>query len=124
MAWLGKNRKRRASAVLSGLLAFSLFGCPLPNTLPTSSGVKASRIFAGPGQYPPAEFAAYGIVAFRTLAAPDDRAHYELICEAYVRSLLHVSELDVPPAEQMVTVWPVDSDAVAYRINEASPDQV
>ena len=75
-----------------------------------SRNVIASRIFAGPNQYPPKEFAAYGIVAFPSRPSLHDRDRYLTICHAYLASLPHAFELELPPAEQMVTVWPLDSD--------------
>jgi hypothetical protein len=85
--------------------------------LPIDDPVTASRLFAGPDQFPPQDFGAYGILAFRSRAASQDRPRHLLICEAYVTSLPHASELSVEPTEQMVTVWPVDSHADADRLN-------
>jgi hypothetical protein len=79
--------------------------------------VVASRLFAEPKQYPPEDFAAYGILAFRSRASTHDRDRHLLICEAYVASLPHESELNVDIADQMVTVWPVDSGASAAALN-------
>ena len=42
-------------AIVGGMLGTSLY---------SPSNVCVSRIFAGPAQYPPKDFAAYGIVAF------------------------------------------------------------
>jgi hypothetical protein len=81
------------------------------------AGVLASRLFAGPSQYPPESFAAYGILAFRSRASPQDRARHLMICEAYVTGLPHVSELDVDISDQMATVWPVDSDLASDKLN-------
>jgi hypothetical protein len=58
--------------------------------------ILASRLFAGPTQYPPTDFAAYGIVAFKTRATAEDKPRYEMICNAYVAGLLHVSDVKVP----------------------------
>jgi hypothetical protein len=77
---------------------------PLP--LPT-------RIFAGPHQYPPQNFAAYGIVAFAATATKDDRRRYMNICEGYVSTLVAYNAIPAPLNQQMVTVWPVDSDDLA-----------
>ena len=85
---------------------------------------EASRLFAGPNQYPPADFAAYGIVAFSSRAAPNDRDLYIMMCEAYVAVLPHESELALPNSAQMVTVWPMSSDSAAIRINRAHRDEV
>ncbi len=70
--------------------------------------LSASRIFLGRSSYPPAEFAAYGILAFTTLPAPEDRERYIEICDAFFAAIISSSELEVPLNEQMVTVWPVD----------------
>lgn len=125
---LTQHRKRwaiSASGILTLLTAASTYyttgdlllvkyqiGIPAPD-------VTASRIFAGPNQYPPEEFAAYGILAFRSRPSPYDRARHLMICNAYVTSLPHTFELTIARAEQMVTVWPVDSDSDASRLNRA-----
>lgn len=95
---------------------------PLPSPGPIVR--EASRLFAGPNQYPPASFAAYGIVAFPSRATPDDRDRYIMFCEAYVAVLPHATEVNLPPSQQMVTVWPISSDAIADRINRAARDKV
>lgn len=86
-------------------------------TTAASTSVIATRLFAGPNQYPPEEFAAYGILAFRSRASSEDRSRHITICEAYVASLPHSSELNLSASEQMVTIWPVDSDNAANRLN-------
>jgi hypothetical protein len=86
--------------------------------------VIASRLFAGPSQYPPEEFAAYGILAFRSRASSQDRARHLMICESYASTLPHADELAYPRSEQMVTVWPIDSDASASQLNEMPRDAV
>ena len=87
---------------------------------PTAPDVGASRIFSGPDQYPPADFAAYGIVVFKSRATPFDIDRYKLICEAYLSAIPHHSELDIPLSDQMVTVWPVDTRSHADAINRAA----
>jgi hypothetical protein len=92
---------------------------PRGSPLATASRVvTASRIFAGPNQYPPMEFAAYGILAFRSRPSPYDRDRHLLFCNAYVATLPHESELEVPRSKQMVTVWPVNSDEYSNRLNQ------
>jgi hypothetical protein len=81
----------------------------------------ASRGFAGPTQFPPSDFAAYGIVAFKRRASSFDRERHLMICEAYVNSLPHASELDRPSDEQMITVWPIATDEAADRLNALGP---
>jgi hypothetical protein len=78
---------------------------------------EASRIFAGPHQFPPEEFAAWGMVIFKSKATDFDIDRYKIICAAYVSALPHYLELDLPLDQQIATVWPVDSDAVADAIN-------
>ena len=83
-----------------------------PSTL-TKFRVRASRIFAGDDQYPPNSFAAYGIIAFRSLATDVTSDRYLAICKGYMSSILSFSELvdeKVIPSQQMVTVWPLNSE--------------
>ena len=82
--------------------------------------VRSSRLFAAPNQYPPRSFAAYGLVAFRSLATKSTLDRYINICEGYVASLLHYTELvrqDVQTSEQMATVWPLTSETLADNLN-------
>ncbi len=81
---------------------------PAPVPAPSAGRLSASRIFLGRSSYPPADFAAYGILAFTTLPAPDDRDRYIDICDAFFAALISSSDLEVPLNEQMVTVWPID----------------
>ena len=83
-----------------------------------------SRIFAGPGQYPPKQFKAYGIVAFKALYTHAERARYDMICEAYLSSLLHFTKVKAPPEMQMVTVWPVETSDLATRLNKQAREAV
>lgn len=85
--------------------------------------LRATRIFSGPSQYPPSEFAAYGIVAFPSLATSSDRDRHIMICEAYVATLPSASEVARPPSEQMVTVWPVETDELGRRLTLLSPSE-
>jgi hypothetical protein len=85
---------------------------------PSMLSVRASRVFTGPEQYPPKDFAAYGIVAFRSAPTDYDRHRFLLVCEAYSASLPHTHDLpNVPRDEQMVTVWPVTSVQTADGLN-------
>jgi len=84
--------------------------------------VTPSRKFTGPGQYPPENFLAYGILAFPQRATPDSRQRHLMICDAYVSALPHSTELKgVPFSEQMVTVWPIENDELATRIDMYTP---
>lgn len=86
--------------------------------------VLPSRMFAGPGQYPPKQFKAYGIVAFNTLPTSADRPRYDMICDAYVSGLLHYTSVKAPLQDQMVTVWPIEKPEWATRINEEAREKV
>lgn len=77
----------------------------------------ATRIFAGPKQYPPAEYAAYAIFAFPALPSDSDMERYLMFCEAYISVVPHASEVDVPKSQQLVTVWPIKSDNIADHVN-------
>ena len=85
--------------------------------------VKASRLFAGPDQFPPEAFAAYGIVAFRARATGSERERHVMLCEAYVAALPRSDELGLPVEEQMVTVWPITDGPTAEELNAfTTPD--
>lgn len=81
----------------------------------------ATRIFAGPGQFPPTDFRTYGIVAFPARAAGEDEvARHQAICRAWAAVLPSAerSRHELPPRDrQMATIWPIDDDAVARRLN-------
>jgi Small metal-binding protein len=89
-----------------------------------SEAVLPSRMFAGPGQYPPKQFKAYGIVAFNAGPTAADKSRYEMICDAYVTSLLHYTKVKEPMGRQMVTVWPVEWADLATRINAEAREKV
>lgn len=84
--------------------------------------LRASRSFLPPHDFPPVDFAAYGIVAFPARAVPATEARHVMICEAYVATLPTPSDLPVPVEEQMVTVWPLDSEEIAARLQAESRD--
>ena len=67
---------------------------------------------------PPESFAAYGVIIFKSRASSFDIERHKLICEAYLSALPHFRELDQPVQNQMVTVWPINSDEVASEINQ------
>ena len=79
--------------------------------------VSATRGFAGPYQFPPQEFAAYGILAFKHLASRFDRDRHLMICEAYLRTIPHTGESETAEARQMVTIWPIRTDEMADELN-------
>jgi hypothetical protein len=94
-----------------------------PTDKAAGGDVKTSRTFAGPTQYPPLRFAAYGIVAFTSRAVPEDTGRYQMICNAYIASLPSSKEVTVPIERQMVTVWPIDIDSTAVRISAMTHDE-
>ena len=80
-----------------------------------------TRVFSGPEQYPPTAFRAYGIVAFANHPNGPERERAEAICDAYLNTLNHTSDLpDVAKKDQMVTVWPLITDDVADTLNGAA----
>ncbi len=79
----------------------------------------ASRLFAGPNQYPPTSFAAYGILAFPSRPTPNDRDRYKMFCEAYMAVFSLAWELGIPDSQQMVTVWPMAAESMADDLNKA-----
>jgi hypothetical protein len=86
--------------------------------------IRASRLFAGPGQYPPREFAAYGILAFRSLATPESIDRYIAICRGYlagIPSSASLEALGVAVREQMATIWPLADRGFAGMLNGANP---
>ena len=88
--------------------------------------IRASRVFAGPTQYPPMEFAAYGIVAFQSEATSDSFERYVAICEGFMASLPTGSALrerEIPLDRQMATVWPLIQASVADELNGAVAEQ-
>lgn len=114
----GHSRSAPAAPISRGMV---LSARPAGPTAAMTDG-RATRLFAGPGQFPPAKYAAYGIVAFRALSGPSDREHYLDICRAYLNAIPPVPP-DLPEAQQMVTVWPVASEVMARDLNATSAAQ-
>lgn len=85
--------------------------------------VSATRGFAGPSQFPPGEFSAYGVLAFKRRASSFDRDRHVMICEAYLSALPHETEIGAASADQMITIWPIETDAVADRLNSLDRDE-
>ncbi len=80
----------------------------------TDAGIiKASRLFAGPEDYPPTDFAAYGILAFKSRASTHDRPRHLMICDAFLSSIQASNSLPTPRGKQMVTIWPMVSGEAA-----------
>ena len=78
--------------------------------------VLPSRAFLPPHDIPPEDFAAYGIVAFPQQAISSTIRRHISICEAFVATLPSASLATVPPKQQMVTVWPIDSASVSVTL--------
>jgi len=93
----------------------SIFASESPLT--SSTGPRSTRVFSDRESYPPERFAAYGIVAFSSRATDETSRRYMTICKAYVASIPHRSEVDIPKISQMVTVWPVETADAASKIN-------
>lgn len=116
---------------LSGLAALSGLENPLTRLEAAEEGdfrsipalVTASRAFAGPDHYPPADFRAYGLVIFPRKASRFDVDRHQMFCEAYLSAMAHASDLSVPPEMQMVTVWPVSENRLAEEINALPADK-
>lgn len=81
---------------------------------------RATRIFGSENQFPPKDFRAYGILAFPARATAATRDRYMVICDAFLQTVPHVTELrDVPRSNQIVTVWPMEAPGDAARANAA-----
>ena len=114
------------SALAASLFMLQLIGCGVPDApreeaaAPSVPAIRASRVFAGPGQYPPRDFAAYGILAFQSRATNDSRDRYSAICEGFVAGLPDAAGLEergIPIVQQMATVWPLDDVDLADGLN-------
>ncbi len=98
---------------------------PPPAASATGDGaVRASRSFVGPHHFPPAEYAAYGIVAFPARATAATKDRYVTICHAYMATLPRPNELTVPQDQQMVTVWPLGDVELADALQRNPSDSV
>ena len=85
-----------------------------------SAELRASRSFVGPHVLPPADFAAYGIVAFPYMASSRTLERHRMVCDAYVATLPRSEDLPLPRDKQMVTVWPIRSEKVARKLAAVS----
>jgi hypothetical protein len=108
--------------LFSILVLLSIAGCSIGGRYGGTGSdqviITPTRIFSGPGQYPPNEFPAYGILAFPQHATPASRDRHLMICEQYVAAFPHATELPgTPKSKQMVTVWPIDNDKVAIKLD-------
>jgi peptidoglycan hydrolase-like protein with peptidoglycan-binding domain len=91
---------------------------------PSKGQIKASRLFAGPEDFPPANFAAYGILAFKSKASDPDKSRHIAICRAFINSIRPFDEIPTPIKFQMATVWPVSTREMAQRLGRASDDEI
>jgi hypothetical protein len=82
--------------------------------------LRASRSFVGPHALPPADFAAYGIVAFPYMANPRTWERHKMVCDAYVATLPRSEDLPLPKDKQMVTVWPLRTEGMAKKLGADS----
>lgn len=98
--------ERHADAAGTALTAFSPNNAPVP-----------TRVFAGPGQFPPSRFRGYGFLAFPALASEYDYDRHMKICQAYVNSLPATSSVKQPRGDQFVTVWPIKEKRLATALN-------
>ena len=90
----------------------------------TVSAPRVSRLFAGPRQYPPSEFAAYGILAFQAGVTSHSRDRYFAICEGFGAHFLAAPYLETrgtPLAQQMPTIWPLNDEVLATLLNRVGP---
>ncbi len=100
----------RAEVVASPSAAMMVEPAPMEAMVEVDSDfVFATRLFAARGNYPPKDYAAYGLVAFRSQATADeaDRQRHMHICEAFFATLTDSGSSDAPVTKQMVTVWPI-----------------
>lgn len=87
---------------------------------PAASPARPTRKFAGPGQFPPQAYRGYGILAFEATVSDFDRERHQMICQAYVTAMRNTLAVSTPTQDQFVTVWPLDSDALANKLNNTS----
>ncbi len=113
MSWNGHMINRYFAALVPNVaIIIALSGC---NGIEGGGSVDeafytASRVFAGPGEFPPEGYAAYGIVALAEKPTSETAPIYQAICEAYVSTLISSSQFlkeGIPLKQQMVTAWPL-----------------
>ena len=81
----------------------------------------ATRLFGGPEDFPPDNFAAYAILA--SWSDPrNERERFIAICMAYATILTRADSAFAPaPEHQLVTVWPVESAELAQELAGGGP---
>ena len=119
-----RNVYGTAAGLTSLLISLLLLGCTAGNAPPDESEaplIRASRVFAGVDQHPPEDFAAYGILAFKSGVTTDSRERYRAICEGFLASIPAAGRLlmdGLSLDQQMATVWPLVSPELANELNE------
>jgi hypothetical protein len=76
------------------------------------------RALIEPSELPPRGVAAYGIVAFSSLALSTDIERYKFVCEAFKATLIPQESLPsgTPLSVQMITFWPIKNKRTAGAI--------
>lgn len=83
----------------------------------------ATRIFYGPNERIINNLKVYAVVAFKSMPTKQDNARYEMICDAYVSSLLPLLK-DADSRVQIVTVWPIALADKARSLNASRGNDV
>ena len=127
-----RTRLSTLGALVASLLILLVVGCSEGSLAPESAvveeavehadvqAIRASRVFAGPDQYPPEDFAAYGILAFQSTVTSASRDRYLAICNGFLASLppaTALTERGIPFDQQMATVWPLNESRLADDLN-------
>lgn len=116
---------RVSSVFCAFFLCNGLVGCGGVATQTTSGDIfYATRAFTGQSDEIPDDYAAFGVVAFRSPAQGQNYSSIEEvrqrnICQGYA-VIPPTSDVDVPHWRQMVTVWPVITDKLATDLNSKS----
>lgn len=84
-----------------GVGACSSFGCYIDLT-PVREYLKSADI-------PPRDAGAYGLVVFQYKATPANRAKLIMVCRSFIAFFPRSEASDVPPRDQMITIWPIDN---------------
>ncbi|MEY8799466.1 peptidoglycan-binding protein [Leisingera sp. XS_AS12] len=105
-----REAEGRQQIVAIATAALAPPSAPLEAPVPT-------RVFAGPGQFPPSRFRGYGFLAFPALASEYDYDRHMKLCQAYVNSLPATSSVREQREDQFVTVWPVKDKKLASSLN-------
>lgn len=131
LSFIPKDAMRSPEALALEAAPAAMPALPMPvaaapvAAAPVADG-RASRIFSGPGQFPPRSFGAYAIIAFKSEPPAMDRqefARYRDICDAYVRSIPPASEDRDRRQSELVTVWPMKTDDSALDAMQAPRDE-